>query len=84
MYTAYPLAVLQAIFSFSFRQRSILNSKFMHQFVQQDVIESFTASVSCFGKEIPFDHPKVYLEIDPQEGFIICPYCSKKFELEEK
>lgn len=56
----------------------------MQQSVHQDVIKSFTSSVSCFGKEIPFDHPKVYLEIDPQEGFIICPYCSKKFGLEEK
>ena len=40
-----------------------------------------TKSVSCKGKEAPYDHPHVYLEIDPKIGYIICPYCGKKFEL---
>ena len=31
-------------------------------------------SVSCKGKEAPFDHPKVYLEIDPKLGKIDCPF----------
>lgn len=35
--------------------------------------------VACNGKNAPFDHPKVYLRIDPAHGSICCPYCNKKF-----
>ncbi len=45
------------------------------------IIETISTSVSCFGKEFPFDHPKVYLQIDPSKGSIECPYCSKEFVL---
>lgn len=38
-------------------------------------------SVSCRGKEPPYDHPHVYLEIDPKIGHTKCLYCGKKFEL---
>lgn len=44
-----------------------------------EIINTNTKSVFCAGKEIPFDHPKVYLEIDIKEGSISCPYCNKKF-----
>lgn len=36
-------------------------------------------SVSCFGKEAPYDHPKVFLSIDKVTNEAVCPYCSKKF-----
>lgn len=52
----------------------------MNQPLYQNITQNINRSVSCFGKEIPFDHPKVYLEIDPDKGFVVCPYCSKKFE----
>ena len=48
-----------------------------------EIIHTKTNSVSCAGKEVPFDHPKVYLEIDTDKGSIVCPYCSKKFVLEK-
>ncbi|WP_375327486.1 zinc-finger domain-containing protein [Candidatus Tisiphia endosymbiont of Nemotelus uliginosus] len=35
----------------------------------------------CLGNESPFDHPKIYLEIDPNNHSIVCPYCSKIFVL---
>ena len=38
-------------------------------------------SVLCMGKEAPYDHPKVYLEINPNVGQIECPYCNKVFKL---
>ena len=38
-------------------------------------------SVSGRGKEAPYDHPHVYLEIDPKIGHTQCLYCGKKFEL---
>ncbi|WP_341757107.1 MULTISPECIES: zinc-finger domain-containing protein [unclassified Candidatus Tisiphia] len=46
-----------------------------------EIIETISTSVSCFGKEYPYDHPRIYLEIDPVNGAIMCPYCSKKFVL---
>jgi uncharacterized Zn-finger protein len=39
-------------------------------------------SVLCEGKEKPFDHPRIYLEIDAQTNQVICPYCSKKFVIQ--
>ncbi|MFY9589351.1 zinc-finger domain-containing protein [Rickettsia endosymbiont of Halotydeus destructor] len=49
-----------------------------------EIVDSFFTSVTCAGKEVPFDHPKVYLEIDPKKQEISCPYCSKKFKLVKK
>ena len=37
------------------------------------------ASVFCTGKEYPYDHPKIYLQIDPSKGQVVCPYCGKIF-----
>ena len=39
-------------------------------------------SVACIGHEAPYDHPKVYLAINPETNDVNCPYCSKKFILE--
>lgn len=49
-----------------------------------EIINTISTSVSCFGKEAPFDHPKVYLEIDPAQGSITCPYCGKNFVLNKE
>ena len=46
-----------------------------------EVKKAKSKSVSCKGKEAPYDHPHVYLEIDSSIGYIDCPYCGKKFEL---
>ena len=40
--------------------------------------------VSCSGREAPFDHPTIYLEIDKNLGYILCPYCSKEFILKSE
>ncbi len=42
---------------------------------------TYKRKISCDGGEPPYDHPLVYLEIDPNEGEIPCPYCNKKFKL---
>lgn len=47
----------------------------------KETIYTTKIDVNCSGKEAPFDHPKIYLEIDGEIGFIDCPYCSKKFIL---
>ena len=46
-----------------------------------EIVNSYATSVSCAGKEMPYDHPLVYLEIDPDKSSINCPYCGKKFIL---
>lgn len=45
----------------------------------KETIHTNKKSVSCMGKESPFDHPQIYLEIDDKNGYVECPYCSKKF-----
>ena len=40
-------------------------------------------SVACCGKDAPYDHPKVYLEINPRTKDIDCPYCGKRFVLSQ-
>jgi len=47
-----------------------------------DIINTDSTSVACCGGEAPFDHPRVYLEIVPEEGRVTCPYCSRQFVLE--
>ncbi|PCJ24942.1 MAG: hypothetical protein COA94_06865 [Rickettsiales bacterium] len=46
-----------------------------------EIKQTKSKSVSCAGREVPLDHPKIYLEIDPKIAKIDCPYCGKRFEL---
>ncbi len=39
-------------------------------------------SVSCKGKEFPYDHPLVYLSIKDDSHSVTCPYCSKEFVMD--
>jgi len=50
-----------------------------------DTDETFTVSdttVGCDGGGGALGHPMVYLEIGPERE-IACPYCSRRFVLEE-
>lgn len=47
-----------------------------------EIVKTKLSSVACMGNEAPYDHPKIYLEIDPEIGEISCPYCSKVFVAE--
>ena len=33
--------------------------------------------VSCDGGEGALGHPRVWLSVDRDEGYVICPYCDK-------
>lgn len=46
-----------------------------------EIEKTKSKTVMCQGKEAPFDHPKIYLEIDSKLAKIDCPYCGKRFEL---
>jgi uncharacterized Zn-finger protein len=39
-----------------------------------------TSTARCNGAEVPYDHPTVYLQIDPTTKEVTCPYCSKRFK----
>jgi len=45
----------------------------------KEIIYTQKMEVACAGKEAPFDHPLVYLKLDPQTHQVECPYCSKTF-----
>ena len=38
--------------------------------------------VACDGGSVASGHPRVWLTIDPQVGFVECGYCDKRFVLE--
>lgn len=38
-----------------------------------------TTRVACDGSEGALGHPRVWLMIDPDTGFVECGYCDKKF-----
>ena len=44
--------------------------------------ETVTKSrVACDGSEGALGHPRVWLQIAPDPGFVECPYCDKRFIL---
>lgn len=50
---------------------------------KNEIIYTNKTHVSCSGKEVPYDHPTIYLEIDTESGKIECPYCSNVFVLKK-
>ena len=49
--------------------------------MQPDIIKTSNKSVACDGNGGSTGHPRVYLDLE-KEGFIVCPYCSRRFERE--
>jgi uncharacterized Zn-finger protein len=47
----------------------------------QDTVIVKTHSVSCDGGDGPLGHPRIYLRITDKE--VTCPYCSKRFVVED-
>ena len=45
----------------------------------QDVAYVDNSSVACDGDGGALGHPRVFLAIDPANGEIECPYCSRRF-----
>lgn len=42
-----------------------------------------TSEVQCSGGEEGSGHPRIFLNIKQEIGYVSCPYCGKHFELEE-
>jgi uncharacterized Zn-finger protein len=47
----------------------------------KDTVSVTTTTVACEGNGPVTGHPKVYLTFKPGEGEIVCPYCSRTFQL---
>lgn len=45
-----------------------------------EVEEVEKSRVACDGGA-GMGHPRVWLQVDPDRGFVECPYCDKKFVL---
>lgn len=48
-------------------------------FSSEKLIKVTNKLVKCCGQEDLYDHPAIYLQLDPETKLAICPYCSKKF-----
>lgn len=48
----------------------------------EEIIYTSNNKVSCDGGDGSKGHPKIYLEVPEDPGFVICPYCSAKFVLQ--
>lgn len=48
--------------------------------VQETVIAT-TSTVACEGNDPPLGHPRVYLTFKDGSREIVCPYCSRRFQL---
>ncbi len=46
---------------------------------ETEIVE--TTRVACDGGEGALGHPRVWLSIAPEEGFVECGYCDKRFVL---
>lgn len=44
-----------------------------------EIVSTDKLSISCNGYDQLLDHPLIYLNIDKDKKFTICPYCNKKF-----
>ena len=40
-----------------------------------------TSKIACDGGEGALGHPRVWLQIPSEEGFVECPYCDAKYIL---
>ena len=49
-----------------------------------EVLRVSTVQVACDGSgeiDPALGHPRVYLQIDPERGFVECGYCDRRFVL---
>ena len=51
---------------------------------QPEIIEVTTRRIACdggVGSQAILGHPRVWLEIDPDTGFVECGYCDRRYVL---
>jgi uncharacterized Zn-finger protein len=48
---------------------------------EPEIIEVDKTRIACDGEAGPHGHPRVWLQIDPEVGFVECGYCDRRFVL---
>jgi uncharacterized Zn-finger protein len=48
---------------------------------EPEVIEVERSRIACDGGGGPLGHPRVWLQIDPEKGWVECGYCDRKYVL---
>lgn len=46
-----------------------------------EVIETTKTRIACDGGGGALGHPRVWLQIDPEVGYVECGYCDRKYVL---
>ncbi len=46
-----------------------------------EVIEVTATRIACDGEKGAAGHPRVWLQIDPDKGWVECGYCDKRYVL---
>ena len=46
-----------------------------------EIIEVTSARIACDGSGGAGGHPRVWLQIDPDKGFVECGYCDRRYVL---
>lgn len=46
-----------------------------------ETIEVTQTRIACDGGEGALGHPRVWLTVDPDKGFVECGYCDRKYVL---
>lgn len=50
---------------------------------ESEKIEVTRRHIPCDGGAGPLGHPRVWLQIDPEVGWVECGYCDRKYVLKE-
>lgn len=48
-----------------------------------ETLEVDSRRVSCDGGEGALGHPRVWLSVDAEKGWVECPYCDRRFVLRD-
>ena len=46
-----------------------------------EVIEVTSTRIACDGSDDASGHPRVWLQIDPEKGWVECGYCDRRYVL---
>ena len=44
-----------------------------------EVIEVTSSRIACDGGDGAAGHPRVWLQVDPEKGWVECGYCDKRY-----
>ena len=49
-----------------------------------EVVEVTSTRIACDGNNAVSGHPRVWLQIDPEKGWVECGYCDKRYVLKSR